>query len=384
MSRIWRISLLALACLAGLTFAWVAVRAAGIAASGAPPTPPVATTPQPLFDEPQDSPGDAAPGSDRQRDPTDPNEPAISFIDSPSPTCYLPRPGSDACYITWQYLYVSASASNYIISMTVNISNQYRAYFSGFFQNQMNIPGDMLGKGFRVACGIPGSGSVPGYGRQYSYTIRARETGGLSAANYGIVTCPGDRVPLQLLGLSGPGSGSTGADYTFIASVQPVTVTPPITYVWEVSDYPVITQTDGLSNAQVFNWAGDGVKTVKVTASNPANSLTQTQTVTIYPLTPLSSLSLSGPGSGKPNVNYTFAASASPISATLPITYVWQVTGFPPVTISDGLNDSQTYSWTTTGAKSVQVTASNPVGSLTRNLNILIEPYRIYFPLQRK
>lgn len=282
MSQKWRISLLALVSLVGLGLAWGAVRAAVATQSSSTPTP-AAPTPQALFNEPQDSPEYAAPGSDRQRDPINPEAPAISFIDSPSATCYLPRPGSDACYITWQYLYVSAGTSQYLISMTINISNQNRAYFAGFFQNQMTIPGDMLGKGFRVACGTPGSGSVPGFGRQYSYVIRARETGGLGAANYGSVTCPADQVPLQLLMLSGAGSGFTGADYTFIASVEPATVTLPITYVWQVSDYPVMTQTDGLNASQAFNWNTTGAKTVKVTAFNPVSLLERLLTILIEP-----------------------------------------------------------------------------------------------------
>lgn len=382
MSHKWRISLLALACLAGLTLAWGAVRAAGYARSAAPPTPD--PTPQALFDDSGVTPADAAPGSQRQRDPLNPDAPAISFIDSPDATCYLPRPGTDACYITWRYLNVSAAASQYIISMTVNINNHNRAYFSGFFQTQMYIPGEMLGKGFRVACGVPGSGNMPGYGRQYPYTIRARETSGLGSANYGMVTCPGDRVPLRSLQLSGPTDGVVGAEYIFTASVDPITATQPITYVWEVSDQPVITQTDGLSNTQAFTWVGDGAKTVKVSAHNPANTLTLTQTITIIPLTPLTSLTLNGPLVGKPHQNYTFSAVSAPLSATLPITYAWSVTDFPPLIQTDGLSDSQAFTWNTTGAKSVQVAASNPVSSLARTLTILIEPYRIYFPLQGK
>lgn len=283
MSHPWRISLLALASLVGLAFAWGAVRAAGNAQLDAPQPPPALPTPTALFDVPQVSPEDAAPGSDRQRDPASPDAPAISFIDSPSATCYLPRPGTDACYITWNYLNVSASTPQYIISMTVNISNQMRAYFSGFFQTSMFIPGDMLGKGFRVACGTPGSGGNPYLGNQYSYTIRARETGGLRSANYGSVTCPADQVPLYQLDLSGPASNKPNANSTFTASSLPITATLPLTYVWQVEDYPVITQTGGISATQDFAWDSTGTKALTVTLSNPASSLVQTATITIEP-----------------------------------------------------------------------------------------------------
>jgi len=122
------------------------------------------------------------------------NAPDISFIDSQNPTCQLPTPGTGVCYINWGYLYVTATSPQYIISMTVSINGNIQAYNSGFFQTYMYIPGDFYAPGFRVTCGLPGASGVPGRGNSYSYTIRARETGGLSAANYGSVTCPADVV----------------------------------------------------------------------------------------------------------------------------------------------------------------------------------------------
>jgi hypothetical protein len=115
-------------------------------------------------------------------------QPTISFIDSPSATCYQPDPSQNTCYIEWTYLYVTASTSQYIISMTVSLDNHIVAYHSGFFQTSMYIPDDMVGHGFKVACGPR---NAIGLGKTYAYTLRARETGGLSAANYGSVTCPG-------------------------------------------------------------------------------------------------------------------------------------------------------------------------------------------------
>jgi len=124
--------------------------------------------------------------------------PAISFIDSPSPTCYLPAPGTGACYIQWEYLSVTAAAGSNIISMTVSIDNELRAYHGGFFQTSMFIPAQMTTPGYRVSCGRPGSGGLSDWGNIYPYQIRARDTAGLSAANSGSVRCPADTVTLYL------------------------------------------------------------------------------------------------------------------------------------------------------------------------------------------
>ena len=118
--------------------------------------------------------------------------PEISFIDSPSATCYRPVESTGSCYIQWNYLQVAATSPEYIISMTVAIDGRLRAYYGGFFQTSLYVPGDMHGPGFEVTCGFPGAGGVPGMGNTYNYTIRARETGGLGSSNYGAVTCPAD------------------------------------------------------------------------------------------------------------------------------------------------------------------------------------------------
>lgn len=119
--------------------------------------------------------------------------PAISFIESPSPTCYLPEPGTGACYIQWEYLSVTAGSA-YILTMTVSIDGNLRAYHAGFFQNAMTIPGEMTAPGYRVTCGLPGSGGIPGWGNIYAYQIRARDSAGLQATNSGSVRCPADTV----------------------------------------------------------------------------------------------------------------------------------------------------------------------------------------------
>jgi hypothetical protein len=119
-----------------------------------------------------------------------PEQPNIGFIDSPSATCYQPDHTQDTCYLNWYYLNVSASP-NYIISMTVAINSiGLVANTQGFFQTSAYIPYNMMGNGFKVACGSPGAGGAASMGNAYAYTIRARDSAALSSANYGTVYCP--------------------------------------------------------------------------------------------------------------------------------------------------------------------------------------------------
>jgi hypothetical protein len=163
----FRTGLLFLAIGAGLLLAWGAVKAEpGMQIAPALPTP----TPLP-------------------NRPAVKSAPDISSIDSPNPACVLPRAHTGVCYISWTYLYAYANP-NYLITTTVEIDGKKRARYNGFFQTDMYIPSEMLV--FQVACGAPGSGGDPILGLNHSYTLRARDSSGLGAANYGSVTCPAD------------------------------------------------------------------------------------------------------------------------------------------------------------------------------------------------
>lgn len=118
--------------------------------------------------------------------------PQISFIDSPTAACYGPLEAIDACYIQWSSLSVSAASPQYMERMTVAIDGRIRAVYTGFFQTSMYVPPEMHAPGFKVACGMAGASGDPDSGFHYAYEIRARETGGLSTANYGTAICPAD------------------------------------------------------------------------------------------------------------------------------------------------------------------------------------------------
>lgn len=120
--------------------------------------------------------------------------PTIGFIDSPTATCYQPDPAVDECFINWYHLSVDANP-NYMINMwaILNATGPV-AIYQGFFQTSMYAPYNMHGRGFRVACGplvVSEDPTVtPDHGNVYGYTIRARDSAGLTSANYGAVYCP--------------------------------------------------------------------------------------------------------------------------------------------------------------------------------------------------
>jgi hypothetical protein len=89
---------------------------------------------------------------------------------------------------------------------------------------------------------------------------------------------------------------------------------------------------------------------------------------------------ISGPTTGVVHTGYVFTATMSPITATLPITYVWQATEQSPATHTSGLSDNVTFTWSTPGTQAITVTATNAGGMVTGTHVITIRR-RLYLPL---
>ena len=73
----------------------------------------------------------------------------------------------------------------------------------------------------------------------------------------------------------------------------------------------------------------------------------------------LSGLTIDGPAGCTVGAGCSLLAAVVPITASLPITYVWEATGQPPVTHVGGLADPITYTWNVTGPQTITVTAMN-------------------------
>jgi hypothetical protein len=99
-------------------------------------------------------------------------------------------------------------------------------------------------------------------------------------------------------------------------------------------------------------------------------------------VTPPSQIALFGPVLTTPGTSSSFDAAISPITATLPITYVWQTTGQTPVVHADSLTytDTENFAWDTTGTQIISVTAINAGGIVTATHEIIVK-HLVYLPI---
>jgi acid phosphatase len=88
---------------------------------------------------------------------------------------------------------------------------------------------------------------------------------------------------------------------------------------------------------------------------------------------PVTGLTLTGDPVARVNAATAFTATVSPLSATLPFTYVWQAAEQAPVTHTNGaLTDTVQFTWTTTGTKPVTVTAINAAGAFSTAIVVTV------------
>ena len=125
--------------------------------------------------------------------------------------------------------------------------------------------------------------------------------------------------------ISGPASGVPGQALQFAAVTDPISVTEPLTYVWEATGLPGQVQVGGASSAVAFTWVNEGVKWITVTVGNAAGSVANRAAVNIAVtppvVVPMSGLTINGPTQGTVRKPYSFSVTATPGEATQPITY---------------------------------------------------------------
>lgn len=115
----------------------------------------------------------------------------ISAITTRSPYCYQPDRQRDECFLGFELHFVSSSVS--LTRLQVSISGRRVLEDRGFFQSSALIGhAQTANPGFKVACGLSGSGADPDplIGQRYTFQIRAEDSDGLITQNFGVFSCP--------------------------------------------------------------------------------------------------------------------------------------------------------------------------------------------------
>ena len=93
--------------------------------------------------------------------------------------------------------------------------------------------------------------------------------------------------------------------------------------------------------------------------------------------------SLRGTTSGFTGIGICATAKVSPITTTLPLTYVWTIGDMPPITHTGGLSDTVTLAWDAPGTYLITLQVSNIYTSATMTWEVTITERGCSFRLVR-
>ncbi len=129
------------------------------------------------------------------------------------------------------------------------------------------------------------------------------------------------------------------------------------------------TNNDGVYTATYEGFDEEGQYRILVYATDKDGALAQPREVLVQlgnKINLLQSISLTGTLTGIAGTVYEFTAQAAPITATLPITYIWRVADQAPITHTvSALQDTAIFTFQRSGTQTVTVTASNDGGWVT-------------------
>ncbi len=160
-----------------------------------------------------------------------------------------------------------------------------------------------------------------------------------------------------------------------------------------IQDGHTITVTAENMDAASWYWTfGDGASANGRVATHTYTGATSLETYTVRltveshqgctnssyqsPSNPPIALEIDGPKAGLIGESFTFTATAN-VTATLPLTYVWNFGDEPIITHTGGISDAAVFSWTIPGPKTVMVTATNAGGTITATHSVTL-----YTPVQ--
>jgi len=126
--------------------------------------------------------------------------------------------------------------------------------------------------------------------------------------------------------------------------------------------------------------------TLYAEAIDENGAILDSYTIKKYFDAPVTGVGISGPAAGLVGVGTSLIANTTPITATPPITYMWQATGQLSQTTVGYLSSNVIFTWPQTGTETITVTTINGWGIATDTYTIAIKPVtaRIYLPLLTK
>lgn len=190
------------------------------------------------------------------------------------------------------------------------------------------------------------------------------DNNGTAVCDIGSFELENDLWPPSIVNLSGLAQGLVTQSYPFSATVEPLTTTLPIEYIWDASDQSQVIHTGGLTDTIDFTWDAPGQKTITITASNTAGSVMDTHVITIADI-PISGLAAF-------NDSPTMLGETTSLSATIQegtnLVFAWE--------FGDGeMGDGQfvTHLYPAVGTYTATVTATNSAGSDFVETQVVIE-----------
>ena len=195
----------------------------------------------------------------------------------------------------------------------------------------------------------------------YSYVLNMRPVGSGSNLQFCGFRLFYTAPPIVMI--SGPDLGIIGISYTFTATVELVSTTLPLDYVWQASEQIPVTHTGGLTDTVSFTWDVPGAQLITVTASNPDGSASDTHVITITDV-PIAGLVAT-------NDSPTLLREPTTLSATIQagtnVIYNWDFGDE-----ESGGGQIITHTYPSVGIYTATVTATNSANSLTATTLVTI------------
>lgn len=215
----------------------------------------------------------------------------------------------------------------------------------------------------------------------YTVTVQASNASGTIHAAHPMTIAA---VAPTALTLTAPLTVSVGVPYDLVAAVQPLTVTTPLTYQWQLTGQPDVTHHNAHTDLLTARWPEPGPQSITVTVANERGVISASQALTVQVVPPLA-LTINATITPTVNLSTTFAVAVLPPDASQPLTYTWVATGQPTVThIAQG-SDSLVYRWPDRGPVTITVSAQNAGGMVSnqRTVQVMGLPH-LYLPLIKR